>query len=95
MTTKIFDINGSATSDKNTIPRGFNTYFTNVGKTLQASLANLGNTIWENHEHANLWKKINPKEAQFSFVKVSVSDLLNILRKLKGSKAVAGCSKHN
>ena len=87
MTTKIFDINGSATSDKNTIVSGFNTYFTNVGKTLQASLVTLGNTIWQNHEHANLSKKINPKEVQFFFVKVSVLDLLKILRKLKGSKA--------
>ena len=56
MTTKIFDINGSATSDKNTIVSGFTTYFMKVGKTLQASLVTLGNTIWQNHEHANLSK---------------------------------------
>ena len=34
-----------------------------------------------------IYRKINPKEVQFSFVKVSVPNLLNILRKLKGFKA--------
>ncbi len=76
VTSKVFDIDETTTSDKTSIANGFCKYFTNVGKTLQMTLTTLGNTVWENHDHQNLSKRINPKELQFSFEKVSASNMV-------------------
>ncbi len=43
--------------------------------------------MWENHDHKNLSKRINPKELQFSFENVSASNMVKLLRRLKASKA--------
>ncbi len=87
VTSKVFDIDETTTSDKTSIANGFCKYFTNVGKTLQMTLTTLGNTVWENHDHKNLSKRINPKELQFSFEKVSASNMVKLLGQLKASKA--------
>ena len=87
VTSKVFDIDETTTSDKTSIANGFCKYFTNAGKTLQMTLTTLGNTVWENHDHQNLSKRINPKELQFSFEKVTASNMVKLLRQLKASKA--------
>ncbi|CAB4037008.1 Hypothetical predicted protein [Paramuricea clavata] len=87
VTSKVFDIDETTTTDKTSIANGFCKYFTNVGKTLQTSLITLGNTVWENHDHKKLSKRINQKELQFTFEKVSASNMVKLLRQLKASKA--------
>ena len=76
ISSKVFDVEGTTSSDENSIARGFCTYFTNVAKILQTSLVTLGNTIWRNHINENLMKKIKPENIQFSFEKRSACDLV-------------------
>ena len=87
VTSKVFDIDETTMSDKTSIANGFCKYFTNVGKTLQMTLTTLGNTVWKNHDHKNLSKRINLKELQISFEKVSASNMVKLRRQLKASKA--------
>ena len=87
MPSKVFDVEGTTSSDENSIATGFCTYFTNVAKILQMSLVTLRNTIWRNHNNENLMKKINPENIQFSFKKISAYDLVITVKQLKRSKA--------
>ena len=87
MPSKVFDVEGTTSSDENSIARGICTYFTNVAKILQMSLVTLRNTIWRNHNNENLMKNINPENIQFSFKTISAYDLVITVNQLKRSKA--------
>ena len=84
---KVFNVNGNLTSDTNIIVRGFCTFFTDIGKSLQSSVNSMGNTVWKYHNMSQNKKNLKQAKSVFEFKEVYLQDLLKVLKELKTSKS--------
>ena len=84
---KVFNVNGSLTSDTNIIVKGFCTFFTDIGKSLQSSINSIGNSVWKYHSTSQNTQNLKQTKSIFEFKEVCLQDLLKILKELKTSKS--------
>ena len=84
-TPKPFQINDIIVSDEKLITDGFCSYFTEIGKSLQRSMFNLGDKTWKYCNHASIQGKVNPKNAMLKFKPVTSKDITSIIKNLNTS----------
>ena len=85
---KVFKIDDTPTTDKQTITNAFCTYFTRVASSLQnVTSTGLTNLTWKVYSYVGLQEKVNPNCKRFTFSEVRPGDVITILKNLKPSKA--------
>ena len=84
---KVFNVSGNLTSDTNIIVQGFCTFFTDIGKSSQSSINNIGNTVWKSHNMSQNKQNLEQTKSVFEFKEVYLQDLLKVFKELKTSKS--------
>ena len=82
-----FNINDEIITDKKSISNAFCKFFANVGSSLVRKVNFLTNPTWKYYNNHNLSSKVNLKNKIFKFNFVQVKDVLQILKRIKPSKA--------
>ena len=80
---KVFKIDDTPTTDKQTITNAFCTYFTRVASSLQnVTSTGLTNLTWKVYSYVGLQEKVNPNCKRFTFSEVRPGDVITILKNL-------------
>ena len=63
---KSFCIEGKLIHNKHLISDSFCSYFTGIGKSLQAKIVNLSDSVLKFHNHTKMKRKVNPKNCSLT-----------------------------